>query len=58
MTSCDGCDYAEVMPDGSLFCALHDEMVHEYGSCVSWTGPSSAFMPVDLEDISIAEEDY
>ena len=57
MTSCDDCGYAEVMPDGSLFCALYDEAVHGYSSCISWTDSPSVFMPVGLEDVNIAEED-
>lgn len=36
MESCPSCDFCEVMPDGTLMCAIRDEQTHGWGWCPDW----------------------
>lgn len=36
MHDCSDCNFAELMPDGSLFCAVRDECVHSGMTCDLW----------------------
>lgn len=34
---CSSCSYSEVMPDGSLFCAIYEQQTHGNENCPSWS---------------------
>ena len=54
MESCPSCDFCEVMPDGTLMCAIRDEQTHGWDWCRDWQAMARL---VDGDDI-LAEGDY
>lgn len=44
--SCRDCDMSEVMPDGSLFCAVYDRSVHGDESCGEWIDEPEIFIGI------------
>lgn len=54
--TCPDCNFCEVMPDGSLFCALFEMQVHGDQSCQAWLSDDGLF--IDAGGVSFGEEDY
>lgn len=55
MHDCSDCNFAELMPDGSLFCAAHDEYVHSDMTCDLWC--NNLLMDVSKEEYAPDQED-
>ena len=45
--SCQDCSFCEVMPDGSLFCALYEQQVHGDQSCNFWMNDPDVFVEIE-----------
>lgn len=55
MHDCSDCNFCEVMPDGSLFCAVRDERVHQDTTCDIWR--DDLLMNIPKEEYAPDQED-
>ena len=55
MRDCSDCNFCEVMPDGSLFCAVRDEHVHQDTTCDLWC--DDLLMNISKEEYAPDQED-
>ena len=55
MRDCSDCNFCEVMPDGSLFCAVRDEHVHQDTTCDLWC--DDLLMNISKEEYDPDQED-